>query len=244
MEQKTLLDYAESFHIPRENHPEPGYDSVSGEQIESVLNKLFDRYGRKLILYGGQVATPALLGFKKLRCLTTDIDLVILPEFLEEIIEGEEVKYNPENDYLFCYKDNIIVVLSFLHIHNWMIPGNFYEKSINIMNKGHELRLCSPEYLVMLKFRRNSLEMKEGHDFYGKDALDILNLFMAPYFRKDLREIDFNLLCQLLSEHVTPSREEWIKLFDHLGKYLHHFQQDIMNEVYRHYSGIRKLIEG
>lgn len=177
------------------------------EDIIEAITSLSQEMDNRLILYGGQATHSELLGYRKMRLPSNDIDCVtdktVIEKTLDVDSEGEPIFYEPFDAVMLEYEE-FPTVFVVNQIHDWDISSDFTESKVNQEVRGTELNLVSPEYNIMLKLRRAN---EEG-ELWGKDKTDISNLLLAPLEKNELQEINYSKLTYLLREHVTDNRSK------------------------------------
>lgn len=177
---------------------------VTPDEIMKTVTVLCRDYPQGLVVFGGQTATPQLLGFKNMRRLTNDIDFAVSGSTLAKLQLQSDLSYFPEYNVYYGYSNGILCVFNCGHIHDWTIPADFFSRAATVSTDAGSVRVCAPEYSVMLKMRRgkcNQLQM------FGKDSLDIINILCASRFRSGLPLIDRNFLQHLIRKHIGQAAE-------------------------------------
>ncbi|MDD4353300.1 MAG: hypothetical protein PHN56_02465, partial [Candidatus Nanoarchaeia archaeon] len=106
--------------------------------------------------------------------------------------------------------ENVPVGLSYKHIHDWVINNDFFKKTINIDGAN----FCSPEYLIMLKLRRNYCRISEGKKLMGKDYMDIISLFASK------NEINLDEIKDLININISDNVNKLKEIILPLKKYI------------------------
>ncbi len=185
--------------------------------VIEALDRFYKRYGDDVVLFGGQAATPWFYGFTRLRYHTTDIDFVVKESRIEQVVRDYELMYHPRYNVFVTYVNSIMCVFSSGIVHNWEIPDDFFATSSAVHFGSYRTQVCSPEYLIAQKFRRGYFSDEK---LFGKDALDILNILIAPYIRDDLDMINIRrtaeLSVQLTGNRLPENIEALQKLIQHL----------------------------
>jgi len=194
----NLWDYAHKYHIEEISSMKLHRKGVDNQIITSVLSDFARKHSNRLILYGGQTATPLLLGYKQMRTYTNDLDFVAREQDLPSIIVNENLKFHTTHGVFFGYAMDVIYTVTSGHIHNWEMPDDFFSSSRQLSFDSHLLQVCAPEYTIMMKFRRG---VENGRMLFGKDAIDVINLIIAPLFRKQLPPLDIGKTCSLLKTY-------------------------------------------
>ncbi len=77
----------------------------------------------------------------------------------------------------------------------------------------------------MLKLRRANERLDRGAAPFGKDALDIINMLVAPRVRTDLPPLDYAKLATLAAYHVTAAAERLDRLTEFIAGYGEHLSE-------------------
>ena len=166
------------------------------------LNKILEG---NVITMGGFSACYKLLGFRKMRRVSNDLDCVINEEGLKLLYDhfGDEIFQTKNYGDIFLEYNNIPVGFDLGETHGWIIPPSFFKDLKRFNFNGKKLTSISPEFLITLKARRSILKDK----FFGKDAIDTANILLAPYYKDNLNRIDFEKLGDLMRLHSSDSYE-------------------------------------
>lgn len=172
------------------------------------LDLMYRRYGKKVVLYGGQLATPWFYGFKKMRAATNDVDLMIASDTIERVVRDYNPRYSPRYRIFLAVLDSVPYVFSCGHIHDWTVPDDFFLSAVLHNFGSHSVTVCSREYLIALKLRRGVFS---DHSLFGKDAIDILNIITAPFIRKELNQIDLSHCAELFLQNTDEHERDVVK---------------------------------
>lgn len=212
------------------------------ETIFILLRRFFDCYGEELVLYGGQTATEKMLGLYKMRSLTNDIDFICTEKGIHRILKEEQVLYNSRYDVLTMLCEKIPITFGYCHIHDWIVPTDFFLSKRGILLEGSTVYSCSAEYSIMLKIRRSFHCISCGRTIFGKDCLDIINMISAPLYRKELAVLDYKKLTALLKKEVTESEEQLLTIFSHIHTYMEHLPHKYRDSFDTEYKKILHYI--
>lgn len=194
----NLWEYAQKHHSEERTALTLHRDHVDSSLISSILCSIAAKHSDRIILYGGQTATPLLFGYKHMRTYTNDLDFIVREDNLSTIIMAEQLKFDTTHGVFFGYEMDVIYTVTSGHIHNWEIPDDLISSSREVPFGSSTLLVCSPEYTITMKFRR---ALENGCILFGKDAIDIINLIIAPAFREELPPVDLDKLTELLKKH-------------------------------------------
>lgn len=197
-------------------------ETYTEDKIFGLIEHFAAAYGGELVLYGGQTATERIYGFKRLRDITNDLDYVCTAAGLDRVLREERLFYHPAFDIFFGVRDNVPLSFAATHIHDWPVDGNFFLASTPVRGFSHPVRCCSREHSIMLKLRRMSGRLDRGAAPFGKDALDIINMLVAPRVRADLPPVDCASLAALVRKHVSADAERLDRLIAFIGGYEEH----------------------
>lgn len=240
--ENNLLTYARDYNVPFIKSITCPSRSYSESSIFFLMKKFYQSYGMALVLYGGQTATEDIFGFRKMRDLTNDIDYVMQETVIADIIKNENISYCPEYDIFFAYQEEIPITFTFQHIHDWQVSYDFFTTAQVVSFNDGQLYCCSPEYTIMLKFRRSLYCMKSKRCVFGKDCIDIINLLMAPLYRSDLNKLDFDRLLDLLKTHVTSNTQELLKILEYIYKYKQHLPEKNLLDFEKVYNAFEERV--
>ena len=213
--------------------------TTSRTAISEAISSLAEKCNSELILIGGQAAGQNYLGFRELRKPSTDVDCVMTLDNLERLVriyqKTNQVFWSAEYAmYVFDIQGVPFGVFA-QTIHDWVIPDLFISTSTREKQNNTSLSLPSPEYASMLKMRRAHSKKR----FFGKDRLDIVNMVLAPHFKKR-PPFNTDAFLELLSEHVTPDRSAQKELLEQLPlatTNLTKQEKELFKEEYERLSG-------
>lgn len=216
MEKSRLTKLCVSLGIPKREVSEKQMDVYRSQKfdedylIRSMLN-IDKALGGNVIVIGGFCACSKILGFRKLRRTSNDLDCVTNEEGIRLLRESFKNEIFQTTNYgdVFLEYNNIPVGFDIDETHGWVIPPEFFSDSRRFDFDSGGLTSISPEFLIALKARRSISKRR----FYGKDALDTVNMILAPLYKTSLNPIDFNKLGYLIREHSSDS-------FDNVGEYM------------------------
>ena len=221
----NLWEYAHKYKSEESTALTLHRDHVDSDLIRDVLSSMAAKHNNRIILYGGQTATPLLFGYKHMRTYTNDLDFISREEDLSAIITSENLKFDTKHGVFFGYEMDVIYTLSSGSIHNWEIPDDFIASCRKIKFGNHYLSVCSPEYTIIMKLRR---ALENGCTLFGKDAIDIINLIIAPIYRQDLEPINTDKLDKLLHSHCS---RDILFLVGQIRRQLNHLPEEIRSSA-------------
>ena len=162
------------------------------KEIEYVINKSLKN--KPLVLIGGQTASSLYYGYRSLRKPSTDIDVFVNEKALERIAkEYDMIKYY-DNSYIIPNKLPLVFHLNKIHDYE---PDNYFYAHIRNYNG---ILINPPEYTIALKLKR----AKEHHRLFGKDRIDIANIFLS--YTNNKIGLDIDQLTRLLKEFKIPKQ--------------------------------------
>lgn len=163
------------------------------------LSQVFSKY----IVYGGHLASSFVFGYKQVRRLSSDIDIYIGECSLKEIAKKVNglsqlsvFVYDMKNQTFFLEYKGIPVTLSYSLIGNFELPYLFKKKKDYFVYNHKKIYCCRVEFLILMKLRRSYFYNK----VFGKDYIDISNLFLSDYYSK--KKIDFDFLIKILKKYL------------------------------------------
>jgi hypothetical protein len=222
MKKEKLTKLCEQYKIPLKKIPEenmdfyrktyPSEDFMVNNLIE--INKLLKN---NLIHIGGLSACSQILGFRPMRRVSNDLDFIINEEGIKLLDDYFHEKLFQTLDYydLFLEYNNIPVGFDIEETHDWKIPGDFFDSIVKLNLEGNIINSISPEYLISLKARRGILKNR----FYGKDAIDTINVILGSINKKDLNNLNYDKLSVLLLTHASKDREILSNYLDFVKSY-------------------------
>ena len=197
--------------VNRENWDEYGKQTFEEDYLVNSMAEINNFLKGNVIVMGGFCACSKILGFRKMRRASNDLDCITNEEgfhLLNKHFNGQIFQTSSFGD-LFLEYHKIPVGFDIDETHDWKIPQQFLDDVRTFNFPSGEITSISPEFLIALKARRSIMKKR----FYGKDALDTANMVLAPVYRTDLSSIDYQKLASLFREHSTNS-------FEDLDKYL------------------------
>lgn len=209
---------------------------VDAALAERVLATAAQKSAGRLLLYGGQTATPLFYGYKAMRTFTNDFDFLVREEALGAVVDALKPVFDSEHGVFFGYIERVLFSLTAGHIHDWPVPDDFFTAARPISCDGQPLFLCAPEYTIMLKLRRGLAH----RELFGKDAIDIINLLAAPLFRPGLPLLNLHRAARLVLDHCG---REAIPLTWEIGRQLDHLPAPDRPLTMRMLASFRRLLE-
>jgi len=182
----------------RNNNPK------SEEVLDSML-EVNEVLSGNAIVIGGSVIHPKLLGFRKMRKLSNDLDCITNEEGMGELHKNFQDRIFQTTNYgdVFMEYNSLPFGFDVNETHGWEIPEDFYTEAKSFNLSRTSLKTISPEYLATLKSRR---AFQKGRVF-GKDKLDTANIILAPYFRENLDYMSIEKTASLMRRHSFDSLE-------------------------------------
>lgn len=213
-------------------------EEYSDEKVFGVLDSFAERLGGDIVLYGGITATERIYGYKRIRDVTTDLDFVATEAGVSKLLEkggvrgpsrlsrrGERLYYHEGFDILFAVADNLPVSFALGHIHDWPVDDDFFAAARIVRPGATEVRCASREHCVMLKWRRGDRLVLDGGKPFGKDALDILNIFAGAACRDGPGSIDLDFLDRILRSAVTDDAARLLAFLEFVERHRRHLSQ-------------------
>ncbi len=186
---------------------------VSKRDVLNAIKTLREQFNEDIIIYGGIMVYPEILGYKKhIRKPSTDIDCV-----LKNLKGVEEFYYIKDFDTGLKIVGNVPVSFSYKHIHDFSIPQDFYKDAIKVDGASY----CNPSYLIMMKLRRR----------FPKDYLDIASLLAS-----EKANVDIEKTINLIKNYITSDKEKISKLFQPLKKYSQQIPKKDRKNIYNFLS--------
>lgn len=212
---------------------------LDSEKVVGAITSLREEYV-DFMMFGGQTAHPELLGFRNMRISSDDVDSVITVNGLCDLsrcFNNRNLFYIPEFQKVYLGHKGVPFIFALDYIHDWEIDPDFRHSSVFMYLRGVPVELAAPEYTIMMKMRR----AQENGRFFGKDRLDIANLLLAPYFKEDLNQIDFDRLGELVSSNL-PRRDigRWVGCLEETENHLRKRERPLFRKAY---EKIRESIE-
>ncbi|NMB66917.1 hypothetical protein GYA25_02560 [Candidatus Woesearchaeota archaeon] len=226
--KEKLTQLCENYNIPiKKIDPEKmtfyGTQKYNEQILINYLIELDNLLKSNLISIGGFSAGSKILGFRSMRRISNDLDCITNEEGIKLLNEHFHDNLFQTLDYgdLFLEYKKVPVSFDIEETHGWKIPKDFFEdiRRFSFLNGG--LNSISPEYLIGLKTRR-SINKKR---FYGKDALDTINVLLSPFYRSELKEIDYEKIGKIIREHASNKREEIEAYLSFIGSYSNHIKK-------------------
>jgi hypothetical protein len=215
---RNLLSFCESLDIPsrelttqeaenyRNSHPSSDLIIDSMIELDEIMN-------HQVILFGGLSAHPNLLGYRKMRRTSNDIDALTNEEGITHLHENFNGRLFVTKNYgdLFLDFDGIPCSFDVGETHDWTVPNDFYTTSRTFEFPNGQISTISPEYLIALKFRRSEIKGR----MYGKDKFDMANLILAPLF-KDIQDVNYDETALLIRQNSIPEIDKMMSWFSYL----------------------------
>ena len=210
-----IKEICERLDIPQDHVRRELYkrDETHYDDVLPALKELNAVSEGQIIIYGGQTTHPSLLGYRKMRLPSDDIDCVCSESGIGLINDnygreysngkGPKICYYEPFDTLFMYFDGFPTDLVSENFHDWEIPEDIEEFKTVVPLGDNEISVCRPEYTIMLKMKR----AKDHNNFWGKDQIDIAHLLLSPGEKEELKDVDLKEASHLIEENVTEDKE-------------------------------------
>jgi len=222
MPKEKLTQLCKEHHIPsKELSVEKidfyRYQKYNEDVLIQFMIELDTILKGNLISIGGFSAGSKVLGFRPMRIISNDLDCITNEEGVKLLHNHFKDELYQTTNYgdIFLEYNGVPVGFDVEETHDWHIPLDFFENTIRFSFPQGSFTSISPEYLIGLKARR-SLSKKR---FYGKDALDSINILLAPFFKDNLNRIDYNKLGGILRNHACSKKDEVEEYIDFISSY-------------------------
>ncbi|MFW6283329.1 MAG: hypothetical protein ACOC1P_04730 [Minisyncoccales bacterium] len=217
IERKTLTE--EDMKKYRNN--DPGSEEVLNSMLE--VNKILE--GNAIVI-GGSSVHPKLLGFRKMRKLSNDLDCITDEKGIRTLYENFKDKLFQTTNYgdVFMEYKSLPFGFDTNETHGWEIPEDFFSDAVEFNLTNPPLKTISPEYIITLKSRR---AMEKGRVF-GKDKLDTANVILAPYFKEEKEKknyVDIEKTASLMRRHSFGNLEGAKDYIESLGQARDHLKK-------------------
>lgn len=223
----------------RNNHP----------RSDKVLNSMLDiseKLNGNVIVIGGFCVHPKLLGFRKMRRLSNDLDCITNEKGIKTLHENFKNELFQTENYgdLFMEYRGLPFSFDVNETHEWKIPKDFYSESREFNIKDIPLNTISPEYLITLKSRR---ALHKGRVF-GKDKLDTANVILAPYFKEHpenekTKYVNLEKTASLIRQHSFDNYYDVIRYADSLKKSRDHLKKSEREIFSENISKLKKHLK-
>lgn len=84
------------------------------------------------------------------------------------------------------------------------MPHCFFDSAVSFNLECGKINTASPENIILLKLWRACCEKR----FFGKDKVDIANLFLAHYFKENSKEINKDKISGGIYDNLTKNFDE------------------------------------
>ena len=206
------------------------YNSLSEQDIKLALEDLFMNFYDSLILIGGLSARKDFLGYKNLRKLSNDINLVISkPKKIDEIKSKYGLTFIKDYNAIFSEVKDVPAVYHVRRVHNLEINEDFIRNIKPVKFNNIAVRVSSPEYIIFMKLLRT----EEKDRFFGKDKLDIASVLLAYYNKKIDFDEDFFVYLLNSSPYTYQLKEYFthILYIKNLNKQDKHSLYEIVDKI-------------
>jgi hypothetical protein len=227
--KEKLTQLCKELYIPiKKIDPEKmnfyGNQRYDEKTLIDYITELDNLLKGNIISIGGFSAGSKILGFRSMRRISNDLDCLTNEEgvrLLDNYFHNDLFQTSDYGDLFLEYK-KIPVSFDIEETHGWRIPQDFFEGIRRFYFLSGGLNSISPEYLIGLKARR-SINKKR---FYGKDALDTINILLAPFYRSELKEINYEKIGEIIRDHASNKREEIEEYLEFIGNYSNHIKKN------------------
>jgi hypothetical protein len=192
--------------ITREKMEFYGTQKYDEDVLIDYLIELDQILKGNIISIGGFSAGSKTLGFRPMRRISNDLDCITNPEgirLLNNHFNGQLYQTQNYGDVFLEY-NQVPVGFDVGETHGWPIPEDFFQDVKRFSFSKGGFNSISPEYLIGLKARRSITKKR----FYGKDALDTINIILAPFYKEELKEVDYDKLGKIIKEHASQTERE------------------------------------
>ncbi|MDP3986826.1 MAG: hypothetical protein Q8P81_01220 [Nanoarchaeota archaeon] len=224
---RDLTEICSSLDIPSRKIDEGALDSYrknrpSEETLVKYMAEIDALLKSNVVVMGGFCANPSVLGFRKMRRTSNDLDCVTDGDgiqSLKETFDGRLFRTENHGDVFLDY-NGVPVGFDVRETHSWEVPQSLAYSSRRIESAFGGFNVISPEFLIALKARRSILKGR----YFGKDALDTANLLLAPLYRDNLKMIDFERTGDLMRRHASDSLDVALSYLSFLSGYENHLR--------------------
>ncbi len=149
--------------------------SPGEEKLLNLAEKVCGFSPKNILLIGGGMISPSIVGFKKFRPHSNDLDFVVNDKGFDALFNSVNLKVKESKDWKCFYSYDDDVLLAFFHsdIRGYEIPGQVYENPF--IAPGREIFSVPPEMNIALKVRRGATR----NHIYGKDAQDFASTILG-----------------------------------------------------------------
>ena len=248
--QKNLTEICKEVGIRKKTLTERDMKKYrnNNPRSDKVMNTMLDisnTLDGDVVVIGGFCVHPKLLGFRKMRKLSNDLDCITDEKGIKTLYENFKGRLFQTTNYGDVFMEYNTLPFSFdtEETHGWKIPHDFYLDSVEFNIKNTPLNTISPEYLITLKSRR---AMEKGRVF-GKDKLDTANVILAPYFNKDtenkkLDYVNLEKTASLIRQHSFNNLEQAKNYIESLGQAKDHLKKSEREIFSENISNLQKQI--
>jgi len=248
--QKNLTEICKEVGIKKRTLTEQEKEKYrnNNPRSDKVMNTMLDVSSvleGDIVVIGGFCVHPKLLGFRKMRKLSNDLDCVTDEKGIKTLYENFKDRLFQTTNYGDVFMEYNTLPFSFdtNETHGWKIPHDFFLDSVEFNIKNIPLNTISPEYLITLKSRR---AMEKGRVF-GKDKLDTANVILAPYFKKPeekrLDYVNLEKTASLIKQHSFDNYYDAIKYSDSLRKAKDHLKKSEREIFSENISKLKKHLK-
>jgi len=196
--------FARQHHVPIIEGISAELPEGKGRDVLDALVPFFSRYHDTAVLHGAWSASRLFLGAEKIRTIPAIVDIVCIPDALEEIVTQEGFQFEQDEQVFIMYAGPVAFRLEGGKIGDWPLDAAYYSGVIPFSLDGVIVPVAAPEYTIALLLRH---ACQSGMVLEETALLDCVNLVAGPFERDGIKSLDLDLLSDL-TLHMSGYRAE------------------------------------
>ena len=166
------------------------------EEILSVASTVCSISPGNILLIGGGIILPQIIGYKRLRPRSDDLDFITNDEDISRALEQYDLQLEPASRHpgmhgvsQYTYLDGILVAIFHNQIRGYDIPSIIYEGAMVRQTSKGTIQTITPELNMALKIRRGASRIDRPH-IYAKDGHDFASMVVSGYLSGEKFDIE------------------------------------------------------
>jgi len=166
------------------------------EEILSVASTVCSISPGNILLIGGGIILPQIIGYKRLRPRSDDLDFIANDKGISRALDQYDLQLEPASRHpemhgvsQYTYLDGILVAISHNRIRGYEIPPMVHEEAMVRQTSQGTIHTITFELNTALKIRRGVSKTDRPH-VYAKDGCDFASMVVSGYLSGEEFDIE------------------------------------------------------